>query len=424
MECLQPVDLSKPRKCENWLKALGQYVEDTESPRVFWLWSGIFTIAATLQRRVWLPFGREPIYPCLYIMLIAPPGELRKGAPVGLAKTLLQDIKIPIFVDSPTKRALTQAMAELYKTQWFYTINPQGVKVPKPHCSIALISKEFSSFLAVDAKAMIEVLTDLYDPHDEWEYRTSGVGTDKLHGVCTNCLFASTPAWIAENLPEEAIGGGFTSRCIVVTAIEKYKWISIPSTPDTQLYESLRFDLLRIRALTGEFSWTPEALSYYDTWYGTLPDLTSACRDQRMRPFIARMHTIAIKVAMCLHVAREDSLLIEPADIGQAIDLVTNIYETGGQAFGGHGRSKTSVEVDTILRQLQMLRRASFAELLKLNFRNTNKRELQEVLETIVAMGSARVDWSTEGVPFYTFVALTAGSKRHANSSWSKGIGS
>jgi len=400
---LEQVDLKKPRQCENWLRTLAEYVEDTESPRVFWLWAGIFTIAATLQRKVWLPFGREPVYPCLYIMIVAPPGELRKAAPVALAKTFLQAIKIPVFVDSPTKRALTQTMAELHKSQWFYIVNEKGVRVPKPHCSIALISKELSSFLAVDAKAMIEILTEIYDPHDEWEYKTSGVGADKLYGICTNCLFASTPMWIANNLPEEAIGGGFTSRTIIITADKKYKWLDIPPPPDPAIFDRLRTDLLRIRSLVGEFEWHPDARKLYSDWYSTFETLTMECRDQRMRPFIARMHTIAIKVAMCLHVAHSDTLIIEPQDMGQAIDLVTDVYETAPQAFGGHGRSKSSVETDTIMRQIQMFGKTSFPELLKLNFRNTNKRELEEIMETIVAMGCVKVDYNERGTPLYTW---------------------
>ena len=98
----QTPDPLKPRQCENWLKTLSQYVEETESPRVFWMWAGIYTIASTLQRKVWLPFGIETIYPCLYIMIIAPPGEVRKAGPVSVAKKLLQAVKIPVFVDSPT----------------------------------------------------------------------------------------------------------------------------------------------------------------------------------------------------------------------------------------------------------------------------------------------------------------------------------
>jgi hypothetical protein len=62
------------------------------------------------------------------------------------------------------------------------------MEYPKPQCPVALISKELSSFMAVNPKEMIEVLTDLFDSHDVWEYKTSEKGTDKLYGVCVNCL--------------------------------------------------------------------------------------------------------------------------------------------------------------------------------------------------------------------------------------------
>ncbi|MCP3684349.1 MAG: DUF3987 domain-containing protein, partial [bacterium] len=195
----------KKRRCKNWLKSLASYVEETESPRNFWLWSGIFTLGASVQRKIWFPFGLDNLYPNLYLMIVAEPGVCRKGAPVGLAKKMLYDIESPVFADSPTKRAMTKAMHELSRTSHFTYQDKQ-----KAQCPLALISKELSSFLAVDPKAMIEILTDLFDSHDEWKYETSGEGHDSLFGLCVSCLFASTPSWIAANLPEEAIGGGFT----------------------------------------------------------------------------------------------------------------------------------------------------------------------------------------------------------------------
>ena len=76
------------RLCSDWIKTLGQYVEHTESPRQFWIWAGISTIASALQRKVWLPFGMETIYPCLYIMLVAHPGECRKGPPIAFSRKI------------------------------------------------------------------------------------------------------------------------------------------------------------------------------------------------------------------------------------------------------------------------------------------------------------------------------------------------
>jgi len=399
------------RRCSNWLESLAQYVEETESPRQFWFWSGLSTIAGALQRKVWLPFGLEPLYANLYVMIVAPPGVCRKGAPVSLSKKLLQAVKAKVFADSPTKRALTKALSELGKTEYFTIIRPDGTKKPKVHCSMSLISKEFSSFLAVDPKAMVEILTDLFDAHDEWEYKTSGEGTDMLHGVCINCLFASTPSWIANNLPEDAIGGGFTSRFAIISGRKKYKWISLPPEPDAELFNRLVADLHQIKSLVGEFQWGKGAYECYNKWYHTVEDITANTRDMRLHGYIARMHVMVLKVAMCLHVAYSDTLVLEEKDVYQATILMQSVLDLAPDALGGQGRSRSSAETETIMKQLQTLGTTSFAELLKMNFRNTNKLELQEIMETILAMGAVKQDFDKSGRPQYTWVGLDAKGK-------------
>jgi hypothetical protein len=71
------------RKFPSWLQALSLYAEETEAPRQFWTWAGISTIASALQRKVWLPFGFEKLYPNLYVILVGPPAS-RKAAPISL----------------------------------------------------------------------------------------------------------------------------------------------------------------------------------------------------------------------------------------------------------------------------------------------------------------------------------------------------
>lgn len=404
------------RQCENWLTTLAQYVEETESPREFWMWAGLSAIAGALQRKVWLPFGLkyDTVYPNLYIMIVAPPGECRKGAPCAFVKDILSSVRVRVYADSPTKRAFTSFLATLPAKQQFTYLDRNGQQKRQGHSSITLVSKELSSFLAPDGKNMIEILTDLYDPHEEWDYETHGQGKDKLFGVCTNCFFASTPSWIASNLPEEAIGGGFTSRFLLVAGVKKYKWVSpFEIQPDNSLYKRLVADLLAIRNLAGEFSIEPAAQRYWFKWYKSTEDLTGRNRDPRLRYFIARMPTIALKTAMCLRVAYSDTLSLDVNDVGRAIDLVMSVYSNASHALGGQGRSRSSVETDQVLQQIQMFsnrRPVSFTELLQMNFRNTNKKELEEILETIVAMGYVKVSYDDKHRPHYTWVGAGDGA--------------
>lgn len=400
------------RQCGDWLQALLKYVEETESPRDFWIWSGISTIAGALQRKVWIPFGLDQLYPNLYVMVVAPPGECRKGAPVSLSKKLLQAIKCNVFADSPTKRALTMSLDRLCKGQggMFYITRSDGTKRPKTQAAMSLISKEFSSFLAVDPKAMIEILTDLFDAHDEWEYKTKGEGTDKIFGLCINCLFASTPSWIATNLPEEAIGGGFTSRFAIVTATEKYKWISLPPPPDETLYRKLVADLHQIKQLSGEFQWGEGAYELYDSWYKTIPKITTAQKDVRLKGYIARMHIMVLKVAMCLHVSCSDSLILHPDDIGRGIEFMEQVLKMAPQALGGQGRTRMSAETDQIMQQIRGLgshgNKVSFHELLQFNFRNTSKPELREILDTLCAMRTVKESIAKDGESYFEWISV------------------
>lgn len=370
------------RRCKNWLKTLQVYVEETESPRHYWLWSGLFCLTAALQRKVWLPYGLEPLYPNLYIMLVGEPGWTRKAAPVSFAKKILTDIEIPVGIDSPTKRHLTMRLAELSKNQHF---TYKGVT--KSQSALALVSKELSSFLAVDPKNIVEILTDLYDSHSVWDYGTSTAGEDALKNLCIGCFFATTPGWIAKNLPEEAIGGGFTSRFVMVSGTHRYKEIPIPTLPPIEVYRDLKIDLAKISQLTGEVSWTSEAKEVFNVWYKSILSWAQETGDDRLFSSFSRVHTIAIKAAIGLHVSESDDLVIERRDIEGAIKLLTSVFNNASQAFSSHGRSRIAVETDRLKDRIKFLKQTTFKKLLCLNYRNTDKLLLSEILENLETMG-------------------------------------
>jgi len=377
------------RKLPNWLKGLAEYVEDTEAPRNFWFWGGISTICSALQRKVWLPYGLEKLYPNIYLLIVAPPGK-RKGGPPTLSKRLLEDIHIPVAVDSSSKRSLTKELAETVKTEQYTYLGK-----PKPMAALSIISKEMSSLLAVDPKGIIEVLTDLFDSHDSWKYKTSGQGQDFLYNVCVNCFLVTTPTWLMRNLPEEAIGGGYTARQIVIAGGERYKNVPIPSELDKALYKALKEDLNKIAHIVGEFVWQPEAREFFKSWYRTLPAISRQMKDERVVNFLERIHIMVIKVAMALRVSYSDELIITTEDMGQATELLMSVAAGIPKAFGGHGTSRLGPDTHKVLDQIRLLGKTTFKELLGANYRNLTKTDLKEVIETIEGMGRIRVVFDT-----------------------------
>jgi len=311
----------------------------------------------------------------------------------------LNEVKIPVSVDSTTKRALTQELVEIAKGQLF----SYGEK-NYPQAPIAVISPEMSSLLASDPKGIIELLTDLYDAGESWKYRTSGSGYDYLYRVCVSAFIATTPQWFANNLPPEAIGGGYSSRNIIITETEKYKSVPIPPRPNKKLMEDLIHDLNCVATLVGPFQWGEGTQEFFEEWYNDrLPALQKETKDDRLHYYLGRIHVCAIKTAMALHVARSDDLVLEADDVGRAVFLLESALKKAPEAFGGHGRSKYGPDTEKIRAQIRVLRRVTFTELLKKNYMNLTRRELIEILDSLAEMGLIGVAIGTDGKPSYVW---------------------
>ncbi len=380
------------RKCEDWLKALLEYVEDTEAPRLYWLWGGISAISSALQRRVWVPYGLEDIYPNLYIIIVARAGE-RKGGPLGLTKRMLEDIYIPVSVDSTSKRALTKELAKVAETCLF--THPDGTQ--RRMSAEAVISKELGSLLAIDKENMIITLTDLWDSHDSWKYNTSDKGHDFLFNVCITLFAATTPRYIVNNLPPDAYAEGFASRALWLSELPFYKSVYWPKPFEAFLYKKLIHDLGVISQLTGEFKIAPGAKKLFKDWYDKIPARKLVLRDERIRGNLNRLHLMVLKTAMCLRVARTNTLIAEEDDIGRAIDLVEDIFSNTTKAFGMGGYSRLGPMIQKVGDQIMVLENTTKGELMTINSMDLSISELEEVLRSLEMMGRIEMPITVEG---------------------------
>jgi len=378
--------MPKARRCEHWLKSIGHLTRHTEAPTHFWLWSGIFTLCAAMERKVWIPYGLDRIYPNLYLMLVAPPGKCRKGGPVGLSKRLLKSIGCTVSVDSCSKESLTSEISNTLKQ-----VDLPGIGLIQ-QSPMAVISKELSSLLAVDPKKMIEALTDLFDEHEVWEYKTKHGKEEKLYGPCVSMFAATTPYYIANNLPYEAFGAGFFSRVIFVVGKEKRGRIPRPDVffneDDALLLENLEKDLNLISHLRGAVSWSDSAGKIFDNWYNALDRKYVEVKDERFHGFIERAHIAVLKVATAIRVSYSDTLFFEDYDIMTAIELIENIFPDLPKAFGGLGRSGMSISTNSVIQQLRILKEVKLSQLFSDNWRNMDMDELRSVLSLLYAMGN------------------------------------
>jgi hypothetical protein len=186
------------RKCKNWLQEFGKWTLcRSEAPESFIVWTALFTLASALRRHVYIPrslMGSYDIYPNLYIMFVAPPGRARKTTTTDYAETLIDDI------DDITKSPELITKESLLSTL-----------INAPDTAMCIRAPEFGEFMAKSGPDMYGFLTNMYDGKKKIQVSTLSRGHEFAEKPCINLLGATTPQWIAANMPESVIGGGFAT---------------------------------------------------------------------------------------------------------------------------------------------------------------------------------------------------------------------
>lgn len=199
------------RVLSDWLVAYARFTEGTEPPTSYHAWCGVSVIAGALQRKCYLRWPPEIIYPNFYIVLVGPTGKCRKGTAMRLARDIVKDAALPVVAESITREQLIRRMSKAVNN--FTDATTGAIRF---HCSLHCMSPELSVFLGKEEVRFMADLTDWYDCADEWKYETKHQGYDHIQGVCFNLLGATAPDWFTTMLPKAAIGGGFTARIIFV----------------------------------------------------------------------------------------------------------------------------------------------------------------------------------------------------------------
>jgi Protein of unknown function (DUF3987) len=338
------------RELSDWLTGYIRYTESSEPPLAYHTWIGIGMIAGVLQRKVMLNWGFERIYPNMYIILVGPSGRARKGVALGIGKSILAEVSgITMTSENATREALIRAMKGAITNFQM----PDGKILM--HCSITCFSEELSVFLGQGDIKFLASLTDWYDSKDNWTYETKGSGKDHLQGLCFNLLGATAPDWLQSMLPQEAVGGGFTSRVIFVVEDKKGKTVPKPknTNEEIQLKNALIVDLNRINNLTGEFKFDPEGEAAYIAWYiehdRQLDSGKYPVEDSRFNGYAERRATHIRKLMMIMSVSRGDDMLLTRQDFDRAHKLLKSTELKMARTFGGLGGAKYANATEKVM---------------------------------------------------------------------------
>lgn len=338
---------SKPRRCANWFQSYREYIlPRTDAPESFIFWSGIFTIASTLRRRVFVGkknLGLWNCYPNMYLMFVGPPG-MRKTTAIDFgARELLGCIpQLHEGPDNFTKEAILEEMQA----------SGDG--------SIYLTVGEFSNIFqkaGKDRAGMYEFFTDMFDMKKQFSARTKASGNVFVEKPVLNFFSATTPGWISDNMPEAVISGGYASRCIWVyeedLRIKKSLFDDV--TGDFKSLEAdLLVDLLRIAELEGEYELLPETKAAINAWVADDPPLYLAKND-KLGGYLNRRFKHAMTLTMLHAAASKDELVLTPEDWFWAVNTLSTIEPNLEKIFKGVGRNPYTTEIDKMVAFVKMM---------------------------------------------------------------------
>lgn len=403
-----------PRLLKNWLKSYIEYTSTNEAPEVFNFWTGVSTIAGALRRRVWIDQKDFEWVPNFYIVLVAPPGVVTKSTTMSIGMSMLREIDgIHFGPDSGTWQAIAQSLVSAQEFVPLEAGNFEG-DMDQMACITCAIG-ELGTFIDFQERKLIDALTNWWDcKRGVYEHKTVSSGSTTVTNPWINMIGATTPAWLRENVPESAIGGGFASRVIFIFADRKRQLVPYPGlVGDRDKYKELRADLVTdlrdISNMVGEMVLTPDAVEWGIEWYtkhNESPDIRLA--SERLGGYRARKQTHIHKLAMVLSAAESSSGIVTAQHL-KAAEQITTATETDMikvfESIGVAPMSRLMQEVVSFLMAFKTKKMAVSQQMLYRHcFQIMSQQELSEVIEAMVKAGYLATKQTDNTIYFHLLV--------------------
>lgn len=326
------------------------------TPTLACIWSALFLLQSVIKREAWLRWYPKSLYPNQYIIIIGGAGRIKKTTAVSIVgleiinayrkyirdRNIYEMKYITIIKDKSTPEAMLTAMMPENKTNggiYFlrdqygeYILDDYGKAVQYfPTSEASIIVSELATMLSKRSYSdgMVEILLDLYDPHDTWEWRREGKGTKRLRKLCTSLVAGTTVDGFRGSIPNAAKGDGFLSRSVLVYVPESKRVYPQPflpeGAPDSEEMAK-RLAWIAENAL-GEYTLSDDATRVYTEWFFRYSKIMD--NNPTLAGALSRMDINVLKTALLLRAARyEIGTEVSSTDMEDAIRLVETTYNS------------------------------------------------------------------------------------------------
>jgi len=387
--------MSIPRKLEgSWLKHYLDFTKGMESPEIFHFWVGISLIATALGRNVFLDRGYFKLYPNMFIILLAESEECAKSTAIktGVNKIMRADEMegCPmIFAQKATPQALVETLVD-------ETGTPDADMIIDKNAEVYIAASELAVFLGKKEKnsELLTMLTDLYDCPDKWAYKTRYKGWEQVVNACLNVIAGTTPKWLKDTIPRDAIAGGFVSRLVFIYVNHTDRQFAHPVYTDVE--EKLRLklvhDLSLIRRIKGPFKWGQGSKEWYTIWYA------DNARKLRKSPdlYVRRKKDLVLKLAMCVSASKSSDKIITINDLRTGVNAVNKVEEYLPVAIALISSTTMGDDTRKVLEIIRRDLKIEHSSLLRRLWHVLDAKRLAEVILTLEEAGLVEVELDSE----------------------------
>lgn len=309
------------RKLTSWTQGFEEYVRPMGSPLLFGRWTGIFTLAAAMERKTFVDTPKGRLFPNLYTILVGPAGAGKTVATSVAYEMMLHLEEHHIAPTSITKASMMDGLEKALR----HVVRPQDTPAVIDFNSLTIMSNELGVLIPAYDNEFINVLTDIYDCKRYSESRRTTKREFDIRAPQFNILAATTPSYLNNLMPEGAWDQGFISRTMLIYSGRGESVDLFEEAPlNKALYADLLSDLRQIgNDLYGRFKFTEEAIAAFRAW---MKDKEEPVPDHpKLQHYNSRRVSHLLKLCMVASASTSNDLIVTLENYAEAFDWLIEV---------------------------------------------------------------------------------------------------